>query len=70
MNRAQRELLAAGAASALVKEIATNWGFADMGRFAVEYKWLFRESPSETLARKASNPSARLADILGRASKH
>jgi AraC-like DNA-binding protein len=34
-----------------VTEIATAWGFSHMGRFAVEYRRRFGESPSETLRR-------------------
>jgi transcriptional regulator GlxA family with amidase domain len=34
-----------------VTEIAMNWGFAHMGRFAVEYRQRFGESPSESLRR-------------------
>jgi hypothetical protein len=35
-----------------------------MGRFAVEYKHLFGESPSETLRRSARPLPKRLADVL------
>lgn len=35
-----------------VTEIAMSYGFAHMGRFAVEYRKHFGESPSETLARR------------------
>jgi transcriptional regulator GlxA family with amidase domain len=34
-----------------VTEIAMNWGFTHMGRFAVEYRQRFGESPSESLRR-------------------
>ncbi len=33
-----------------VKQIALTSGFWELGRFAVEYKRLFGESPSETLS--------------------
>lgn len=36
---------------ARVTEIASRWGFSHLGRFAVEYRRRFNESPSETLAR-------------------
>ena len=67
MNRVRSELTAAEPGSALVMHVAARLGFTEMGRFAVEYKGLFGESPSETLARRASKPSVRLADILSRA---
>ena len=66
MNQARSVLLAAEPGADRVKHIAGHWGFTEMGRFAVDFKWLFGESPSQTLARKASKPSLRLADILGR----
>jgi AraC-like DNA-binding protein len=36
---------------AIVKQIAARFGFAQFGRFSVDYKALFGESPSVTLAR-------------------
>lgn len=35
-----------------VTEIALKWGFTHMGRFSVEYRKRFGESPSETLQRR------------------
>jgi len=32
-----------------VAELAMKWGFSHLGRFAVEYRKRFGESPSETL---------------------
>jgi AraC family ethanolamine operon transcriptional activator len=37
-----------------VKQIALTSGFWELGRFAVEYKRLFGESPSETLSVETS----------------
>ena len=34
-----------------VTEIATCFGFAELGRFSVEYRKAFGESPSQTLNR-------------------
>ena len=35
-----------------VTEIAANWGFSHLGRFSVEYRKRFGESPSRTLQRR------------------
>ena len=35
-----------------VMDVATRWGFAHMGRFAVEYRRQFGESPSQTLGKR------------------
>jgi AraC-like DNA-binding protein len=45
----RKDLLAAAPKTATVSEIALNNGFYHLGRFAVHYKQLFGESPSQTL---------------------
>jgi AraC-like DNA-binding protein len=35
-----------------VSSIALDWGFAHLGRFAIEYRKLFGEAPSQTLSRQ------------------
>jgi len=52
-EKARQELLNAEAGMS-VTEIATRWGFGHLGRFAVEYRKRFGESPSETLWRRRS----------------
>lgn len=49
LNLAHRRLRAAGEA-ALVKTVALDLGFWHLGRFALAYRELFGEAPSETLA--------------------
>jgi AraC-like DNA-binding protein len=49
MHMARRSLLAADPQSETVTEIATANGFWELGRFSVEYRRLFGESPSATL---------------------
>jgi AraC-like DNA-binding protein len=51
MHLARRALRGAQAPSATVTEIATNYGFWELGRFAVAYRSLFGESPSAALHR-------------------
>lgn len=53
LHGVRRELLAAEPRHGLVKQHALNWGFWHLGRFAAEYRGLFGENPSTTLARRA-----------------
>jgi AraC-like DNA-binding protein len=52
MHLARQALLHADASDATVTEVATAHGFWELGRFSVEYRCLFGESPSESLRRK------------------
>ena len=54
MTRARLDLYAADPAERTVSAVAVSWGFWDLGRFAVEYRALFGERPSETLRTFAS----------------
>jgi AraC-like DNA-binding protein len=49
LSEARRALLAADCKRVTVTEIATASGFLELGRFSVEYRKLFGESPSQTL---------------------
>ena len=51
LSRARGTLLSADANSATVTEIAISFGFVELGRFSVEYREAFGESPSQTLQR-------------------
>jgi hypothetical protein len=56
MHLARRALRMAGPATATVTEIATSYGFWELGRFSAAYRSLFGESPSafaEPAARRA-----------------
>jgi AraC-like DNA-binding protein len=51
LSQARRALLSADCRFATVTEIAMSFGFAELGRFSVEYRKVFGESPSQTLQR-------------------
>jgi len=51
MNLARRALRRANPEHTTVTEIATNYGFWELGRFSVAYRSLFGELPSATLRR-------------------
>ena len=51
MHLARQALLHADASVSTVTEVATAHGFWELGRFSVEYRTLFGESPSESLRR-------------------
>ena len=52
LSGARRVLLSAHGRCVTVTEIATSFGFVELGRFSVEYRKTFGESPSETLGRR------------------
>jgi transcriptional regulator GlxA family with amidase domain len=52
-----REMLVRAQPEESVTEIAMQWGFTHMGRFSIEYRRRFGESPSETLSRAACSLS-------------
>lgn len=49
LEAVRKELRCAGKRDVHISDIATRWGFSHFGRFAVEYRRLFGETPSETL---------------------
>jgi AraC-like DNA-binding protein len=51
IGRAHLDLLGGDPRSVTVTTIATNWGFAHLGRFSVNYRQTYGESPSQTLHR-------------------
>ena len=53
MHLARRALIHADPAATSVTIVANDFGFAELGRFAVSYRRIFGESPSATLRRPA-----------------
>lgn len=51
LSRAREELIASDRNITTVAATASRWGFAHTGRFAVQYRRTFGESPHETLRR-------------------
>jgi AraC family ethanolamine operon transcriptional activator len=49
LNGVRRDLLTAHPKKERVVDVALNWGFIELGRFAGEYRQLFQELPSTTL---------------------
>ena len=54
LHGVRRALMAATPGPGTVKKAAYDWGFWHLGRFAIDYRRLFGESPSDTLRRAAS----------------
>ncbi|WP_181740755.1 helix-turn-helix domain-containing protein [Marinobacterium marinum] len=52
LNRVRAELLIALPAHTTVTRVAMRWGFVHLGEFSQEYKHLFGQRPSETLAQR------------------
>lgn len=62
LNGVRRSLRQADPASESVAKIARNWQFTHTGQFAKDYREMFGELPSETLAKRSKareNPSAK-----------
>jgi AraC-like DNA-binding protein len=59
MHLVHRALLFAESTKTTVTAIATEFGFWELGRFAVAYRKLFGETPSRSLRRPASDRCAR-----------
>ena len=54
LNLARQALLAPCAGRKTVTEVATRCGFRELGRFALDYRTMFGESPLKTLRRAPS----------------
>lgn len=66
MNLVRHALLAADCQVSSVTELATEFGFWELGRFAVTYRDLYGEAPSATLRRDSVPSAARCSTSAGR----
>ena len=67
MHLVRRALVLADPSITTVTNVANNFGFAELGRFAVAYRKLFSESPSMTLRRPhigMRTPSGRPGELI------
>jgi AraC-like DNA-binding protein len=62
LSQASRALLSADSKLVTVTEIAACFGFVELGRFSVEYRKVFGESPSQTLHRTSSDSALTVND--------
>jgi transcriptional regulator GlxA family with amidase domain len=59
LTLARQALLAPNAGCKTVTEVATRFGFRELGRFALDYRTMFGEAPSQTLRRTLPFPRCR-----------
>ena len=64
LQRVHDQLLRSDADGVSVSSVALEWGFAELGRFAVEYRQLFHEKPSYTLRRPFLQRRETYLDLL------
>jgi transcriptional regulator GlxA family with amidase domain len=62
LSQARGALLSADCGLVTVTEIATCFGFVELGRFSVEYRKAFGESPSQTLHHPSSGRTLTVSD--------
>jgi AraC-like DNA-binding protein len=55
MHLARRALIRADPKAVTITEVASDYGFGELGRFSVQYRALFGESPSASLHRRAND---------------
>ena len=58
LDQTHRELRAHGPRDVRVTDVALRWGFTHFGRFSLQYRRRFGESPSQTLRRKTTDGRA------------
>lgn len=58
LRRAHEALLKSDPSMVTVASVAYQWGFSNLGRFATAHAARYRETPAETLRRRAFTPCA------------
>jgi transcriptional regulator GlxA family with amidase domain len=64
LSEARKALLSKKPLAQTVTQVAMKFGFRELGRFAIDYRAEFGESPSETLRRSSTSVSATEVDEL------
>lgn len=70
LNGLHRELRVIQKGTSRISDVATRWGFSELGRTSVEYRRFFGESPSATLAADYGSRGTRFADLLAESRAH
>ena len=64
LHNVHKELQLSQPQNGTITEVATSWGFSELGRFAGDYKHLFGELPNATLKKTGIGKLTSLREVL------